>query len=659
MPAAHAAAEALDLMLQGHPLLQAVSPVDVPTFRIPVDPEEPQPIPWADAARHAVVVFVDATMFRDRATFGPWLDGLVQQADGHRALVLAVTDNPGTVANLSPALAGKQLIRVPRGLSARDPDPAAWSIEVRLRVFRALATILAEPAEGLGRLFLSHAKVDGLWLAAALRDEISRFADGLAFFDAVSLREGEQFEASLLTGFTGAVVVGLMSDAWSGRYWCAWEVVKGKEQRCPFLLVDLLTDGEPRSVRYAGNARTLRWPLEVPTPGDRLTWAPAAADASATAVAKRNAMANVIAAALLELVRVRHDRAQVEAARAAGAIPADVEILGAAPELATLPSFAPPKPWRLVHPDPALPLAERELLARMRPDVTVASLTEALAGAFSPDPGSGTAHARALRIAVSISDPPSEDLRKFGLTRQHTERLWSRLALQLLLAGHHLGYGGDLRQQGYTERLGDLLVALAGTQRAPASHVHAYLGWPVWVGIDVSTWSRYPRHVVWHRLAQPNGLTVPVEPAPTSDWSDFEAQLAWTVSMRAMRERMADDHDARVLVGGQHRAVSPIPGLADELTTFLDRKKPIYLLGGFGGMAGVLSRALCGQTPLELTEEYQDDGGKRTAVRIAIQQAIQVRTVHDAGELDGDSSPGRSRATRGRVLSQPVLRCNA
>lgn len=623
------AAKALDRYLQGDPLVYAVSPVDIPTFRIPVGPGGPGQIRWADAERHAIVVFVDDEMFRDREVWGPWMDRLVADADENGALVLTVTHEPEFLSSLSPNLARKQVIRVPSMATVAPDVPVGvvWEVEVMRRVFRALATQLAESGQGLGRLFLSHAKRDGLWLAAALRDELARFAGDLAFFDGVSLREGEEFDEGLIAGFDGAVVVGLVTDTWSGRYWCTWEVVKGKERRCPFLSVDLLSDGEVRSVRYAGNARTLRWPLAIPTPEERNSWAPAPHDSTPEANQKRLAIDRIVIAALVELVRARHDRARIEAVRAAGVLPDDTMALGAPPELATLPGFEADRSWLVVHPDPALPLAERELIARQRPDVKVASLTEALAGRFcGADPSP-------LRVAVSISDPPSDDLDSRGLTKDHLVRLWSRVALQLLLAGARLGYGGDLRRQGYTERLGDLLMSLASVERGPRpGYVHGYLGWPVWDGVPADEWKRYPHFVTWHKLRRPDGLDIPPGMSLSPAWSEPEVQLGWTVSMLAMRERMARYHDARILVGGQHTAVSPVPGLADELTTFLDLGRPVYLLGGFGGMTSVLGRALVGEDPEELELAYQDVGGTRTSVREAIDRAAGTRTFVDPGE---------------------------
>lgn len=622
---ARAAHDAIDSLFQGDPLLHAVSTVDLPTFAIPFGPHGLAPIRWGDAQRHAIVIFHDDAMHADDR-WGDWLEALVDEASRHEAKIFTVTDSPSRVGNLSPKLASKQLIRVPRSTTGRvdstdETLAEAWASEVCLRLLRGVASMLARANEGLGKLFLSHAKSDGVWLAEALRELLSAHGDEMNFFDAVSLRPGEDFDEGLKAGFDGAVVVALQTDHYSSRYWCVWEVIYGKNRGCPFLAVDLLTEGEVRSLRYVGNARSMRWPLEVPATAEaRATWA-----RDSKKGAKHRAMRSVIHGALVELVRWRHDWARIAAAQQAGALPGHAYALGGPAELATLPEFVAGETPHVVHADPPLPRPERALIKRIRPDVCVESLTEALAGSVS------LARVPRMRVALSISDPP--DLADQGLTKGHLYRMWSRLTLQLLLAGTELGYGGDLRQGGYTERLRDLLMSLAGLQFGPTDRVvHCYLGWPTHLGITADQWAEYPRAIVRHCLAKPTGDLLGFDPAAAPDWSSLAVQLGWTASMRAMRLRMARDCSARIIVGGQYRAVSPIPGIVDELTTFLDLGKPVYLLGGFGGMTAVLTRALLGEHPEQLTVAFQDDGGKRTSLREGITNHIKTAALREGGD---------------------------
>ena len=280
--------------------------------------------------------------------------------------------------------------------------------------------------------------------------------------------------------------------------------------------------------------------------------------------------------------------------------------MGYGPELATLP---PPDgaPVFVLHPDPPIAAFEAELVRLHRPDVRFASITQALAGSHS-----GLSPLSGRRVAISISDGPDREF--LGLTKLHQERLWERLASLLLSAGAQIAYGGDLRNGGYTMRLWDLVRgALDAGGRLPSGIVHSYLGWPIPLTVSDAERANLPDVIQLHELQMPAGL--PTDPTAFLKPMNLDPgdHFAWTASMAAMRARMAAECDARVVVGGQFRSVSPVPGLVDEFLTFAPGK-PVYLAGGFGGMARVIGRALLGDKPTELTRAFQDDGGKRTAL---------------------------------------------
>src|ERR1700752_4109286 len=53
-----------------------------------------------------------------------------------------------------------------------------------------------------------------------------------------------------------------------------------------------------------------------------------------------------------------------------------------------------------------------------------------------------------------------------------------------------------------------------------------------------------------------------------------------------MRKRMTEDCDARILLGGKVSGFEgSMPGIAEEALLAFEAKKPLFLLGGFGGCA--------------------------------------------------------------------------
>jgi hypothetical protein len=84
-------------------------------------------------------------------------------------------------------------------------------------------------------------------------------------------------------------------------------------------------------------------------------------------------------------------------------------------------------------------------------------------------------------VAISVSDGP--DLAIFGFLPQHLRRLLAALAGATLRAGWRVGYGGDLRRDGFTRSLlADMAAAYArgGIERgleAPVVHFFALSSW--------------------------------------------------------------------------------------------------------------------------------------------------------------------------------------
>lgn len=566
-------ADDLALWFTGDPEAYSVPQADVPTFIWAAQDGSPPPgIPFGEAARTVVVLIVDDNFVADTK----WREWAVQTAalkgpDGALFLV-ALTRN---AFNLGDPIVKSNAVRL------YEFPPERWQPELRLTATRNLTRLLLDG--GTSSIFISHAKSGGLQYAEVLRDYLKQRPLGETFFDSVSIEGGEDFEEKLRKSLASSVVVVVLTDLFAGRYWCAWEVWTTKMLRRPMLLVDALKDGERTSLKYGGNTRTIRWdPAEVSN------------------VKFQDAIA---AAALLEQLRHQHNLARVEAIGHGSTLPSSAIVLGAAPELAGLPARAgkSAKQW-VYYPDPPLSTFEAELIQRHRPDVESRSLTQVLAGV-------GSRLLARKRIALSISDAP--DRSRYGTSKADQERLWNRLAAILLAAGAELAYGGDLRTGGYTDRLWDLIRgASSAGARLPRESVHSYLGWPIHLSLATEDRAAIPSVIRVHELPMPAALGldaktfVPPDVAPANSF-------AWSASMSEMRSRVASECDARILVGGQLRSASAIPGLVDELMMFLERSKPVYLVGAFGGMTRVLLRALQGDPCEELTREYQADNGKR------------------------------------------------
>ena len=571
----------------GDPDAYAVPPADIPTFVwTSVSPDEvPPEVPIAEAQRTVVILLVDRAWLAE-PQWRSWASSLLDTAsaigDEHAVVVVALHPN---AIHLGGSLSRRNAIRLEGG------DKNKRFEELRLRLTHYIAKhILGGVTTSI---FLSHTKAGarpgdngGRDLAVALKSFLNQRPLGTVFFDEVSIEAGEDFVERLKQGVGASVVVVLLTERFSGRYWCKWEVMMTKQHRRPMLLVDALEEGEPLNLAYAGNVRTIRWSREC-------------ADDEVMHY-------KVIAGALLELLRVEHNRLRIFEIGPIVGGEARTESFGHTPELATLP--APSGDTMLIlHPDPPLAPFEVEVMRRNRPDLKFASVTQALAGTAV---NRTTLNGR--RIAISISE--GQDRAVYGLTALHQKRLWERLATLLLAAGAELAYGGDLRQGGYTIQLWDLIRGtLDAGDELPDGVVHSYLGWPLSLTITEDERAALPSAIRIHVFSKAAGLTLdPHSFIPPSTYDSME-RFAWAVSMTEMRAAIARDCHARVVVGGQLRSVSPIPGLVEEFLTFAP-DKPTYLVGGFGGMARVIGRAMLGKQPEELTRSFQEEEGRRSAI---------------------------------------------
>jgi hypothetical protein len=203
-----------------------------------------------DAFCHTVtVVFVDRALL-DKAgeSMWDWLAecwNLTSASNGrHGMLAVAMDERTGRLyASKRPSLASHQLLQV-HDLGESGIRPAMLALRVlhecRVRLAEALPKIPGETAGHL-RLFISHAKIDGLPLALALKHQIDTVSWLKAFYDAADLPSGCDWQKELERGVGSSLIVMLRTEVYEGRYWCKQEVLWADEYATPAVLVEART----------------------------------------------------------------------------------------------------------------------------------------------------------------------------------------------------------------------------------------------------------------------------------------------------------------------------------------------------------------------------------------------------------------------------------
>ena len=193
----------------------------------------------------------------------------------------------------------------------------------------------------------------------------------------------------------------------------------------------------------------------------------------------------------------------------------------------------------------------------------------------------------ASAVGVSVSESP--DLAALGLSHGHLRDAMAEIALLALASGRSLAYGGDLRRDGFTELLAELVARYRGHPRHGAAIVVTdYLAWPVHIRMasdELAAFSSAHEPAVRLVLLAMNGsrLAHEVRLKLCPHEPDREE---WAKGLTAMRTVMRGDICARIVLGGRVDGYrGEAPGIAEEAWLSLEARQPVFLLAGFGGCA--------------------------------------------------------------------------
>lgn len=249
-----------------------------------------RPIQSSDASISVIVPLVDENMVTD----GMWRRYLAALALEFEH-IYPVTLHQAAY-NLPEPLSLLNFIRVDHA-----NDPVHWQWQERLNARRRrLRSLLTQACcrllqthggfadddagkvhrhQGAGlplRIFLSHAKADGVEITSKLRDRLLHHGQLQTFFDESDLAFGYGFDEPLRknagagSGQTAAMIA-VYSDAYAGRPWCQRELRMAREpfgfgeephQRWsnkPLLILDALASQRTRFLGEVGQAPVIRW----------------------------------------------------------------------------------------------------------------------------------------------------------------------------------------------------------------------------------------------------------------------------------------------------------------------------------------------------------------------------------------------------------------
>lgn len=487
-------------------------------------------------------------------------------------------------------------------------------------------------------IFLSHTKSGDTGRLHA--ESIKRFIDNTNmshFFDATEISPGFRFDDEIIKHIKKSTMVLISSDIYSSRYWCQREILCAKESNRPMIVVDCLEDYEDRIFPAASNIPCVHVSPEVPL--------------------KDSDVLRILTAAILETIRHHHALKSLEYYQSMNWVDKECELCSRPPEIRQLLALKEgSKNKRICYPEPPIYSEESDWYHQIDIDTFTPLWSK-----------SENLSLNNCRIGISISDVPDEGFSKNHVPASQSIRLTQDLARHILARSGTLIYGGDLRKDGFTEFILDEAIALKNRLNTDEIHVENYLAWPIYiVDTDIIAWrSKYKAVMKTVEIPIPDDIGSDVDKAKFLPPSTPQNKYYWSRCLTVMRMNSIDSSNARICAGGKLFGYNGnMPGVLEEILIAIEKKKPIFFLGAFGGVVAEVCKVLRGEPyPAPLTEAWQltHNAGYVDLQAIARAQGLhadyeRVKTILAGVDISSLSkNAGLSEETYLRLMGSPFV----
>lgn len=436
------------------------------------------------------------------------------------------------------------------------------------------------------KIFISHAKdkENGIYVAT----EIKKYIDNSvmqSFFDATDIAPGYRFDDEIIENIKQSSVLAINSDIYSSRYWCQREIQVAKQYDRPILEVDVLNRDMDRKFPYATNIPVVRINIADGISEEELV--------------------RILTMMLIETIRFYYSKVQLDIANT---FVGSIMRCSRPPEIADLEKVLTKDEnsnaiicnyEAIMYPDPPIYSEEVQFIERLGIKV------------FTPLTKDGKCFS-GKKVGISISEIMQEELIKIGQDETHLIKLSQYVARYLLGREATLIYGGDLREGGFTEYL--FLEAQILKDRLKSSEIHLlnYVAWPIYLA-DERKYNEWKAKYV--DLAKM--IEVDVDSCSGMIANDkvflppdsVENRFIWAKSLSKMRNEMIKNCDVRICAGGKKSGYKgKMPGVLEEIVVSIQEERPIFLLGGFGGVTQSVCKLIeTGVASEFFSEEWQND----------------------------------------------------
>ncbi|MCJ8161998.1 TIR domain-containing protein [Acinetobacter zhairhuonensis] len=443
------------------------------------------------------------------------------------------------------------------------------------------------------KIFLSHAKADVQGIGLAM--EIKNFIDNTSiqrFFDTTDISPCFNFDEEIVKNLKESTVIAIGSDKYSSRYWCQREILMAKEERRPIVFVNTLEHYEDRIFPAAVNIPNIHVSHD-------------------TSIRSKEIL-RILIATLLETIRFNYSKILLDYYKEQNWIPENSVIFSRPPEVNQIITLLKNKDDKdrqevlnICYPEPPVYPEEISWINHFESKSSDGEIINKIQ-ARTPLWSISDIKQSSKNIGISISDYKEDQYEKQNQHIDELKRLSQVLAGHLLSRKHKLIYGGDLREDGFTQFILDEALIIQNRIMDNSLRVENHLAWPLFIDPKVKSFkAKY--HGILHieEYDAPNDIPLNNEVFLPPNCS--ENLYIWSRSLTNMRELSIRKSDLRIISAGKSSDYKgKMPGVLEEFIISMKIQKPIYLLGGFGGITNKITTSIINQELApELTEEWQ------------------------------------------------------
>lgn len=521
--------------------------LDIPVYFISNDENgEIKSIDFEQSEKNAIFFFADMAVYLGDTKWRDYILKLKKQIEGGAPAVLYSVKQFEYATDLS-FIKKDQMIIPPN-----DDIIAGWD-EVSSHIYDCLIRYMKDMTQDKLKLFISHAKRDGLVVAENLRNSLRSKTKLDSFFDKNDIIEGVDFEKQIKENVKSSLLMVLDSDAYGTRQWCQKEILCAKKYGVPIVVVDMHSDVITRTFPYMGNVPSVR------LNDDNL-------DSAINLLLRTGLRYEYQKNYLTRIVKEGNDDD-------------DFDILSYQPELLDMHML---EKNNVLYPEPPVSEEERRILNSTKKNFITPLEKEGLLldGEF---------------ISISVSNTNENRPDEIMLRDMVVE-----ISRYILNAGGKIIYGGSGSRDGYvnlfsqiSEKYGKIKIESEGKDLPEdEAYIYNYYAWP-YMNVLSDDDMAYLKHC--HLCAQqiyPDGISEEQKRLIPST-QDEEGKMQIISSLSHMRDVRCREARAFIIVGGKTKgSLTPIPGILEEYIKARATKKPIYLLGGFGGEAALISKSV-------------------------------------------------------------------